>query len=88
MQVRKPFEAKKKVFFFPAVERMGQKAVSIKNLTHGYGDHRLFDETSLEIERGERVALIGAPCRPFPSGLISPLASGCHARQPTFPCTQ
>eukprot|EP00208_Stichococcus_sp_RCC1054_P004289 CAMPEP_0206141502 /NCGR_PEP_ID=MMETSP1473-20131121/13139_1 /ASSEMBLY_ACC=CAM_ASM_001109 /TAXON_ID=1461547 /ORGANISM="Stichococcus sp, Strain RCC1054" /LENGTH=931 /DNA_ID=CAMNT_0053536099 /DNA_START=181 /DNA_END=2976 /DNA_ORIENTATION=+ len=58
-KVRKPFEAKKKVFFFPAVERMGQKAVSIKNLTHGYGDHRLFDETSLEIERGERVALIG-----------------------------
>lgn len=58
-RVKKPFVPKKRPFFFPAVERMGQQAVVVKDLTHGYGDTRLFDNTSLEIERGERVALIG-----------------------------
>lgn len=58
-RVRKPFMPRKKTFSFPAVERMGQTAVSIKNLTHGYQDKRLFNDASLEIERGERVALIG-----------------------------
>ena len=62
---------RKKPFFFPAVERMGQQAVTIKNLTHGYGDTRLFDDSSLEIERGERVALIGA----------SMLTHSCSLRQ-------
>jgi ATPase subunit of ABC transporter with duplicated ATPase domains len=38
---------------------MGQTAVRIKALTHGYQDKRLFDNANLEIERGERVALIG-----------------------------
>lgn len=60
-QVRKPFVARRKTFAFPAVDRMGQTAVSISKLTHGYGDHRLFDDASLQIGRGERVALIGAP---------------------------
>lgn len=58
-KVKKPFVPRKKTFAFPAVERMGQKAVSIRNLTHGYHDKRLFDGANLEIERGERVALIG-----------------------------
>lgn len=37
-----------------------QKALSIQRLTHGYQDRMLFDDTSLEIEKGERVAIIGA----------------------------
>ena len=41
-----------------------QRALSIQRLTHGYQDRMLFDNTSLEIEKGERVAVIGAPPRP------------------------
>ena len=37
-----------------------QRALSIEKLTHGYQDRMLFDDTSLEIEKGERVAVIGA----------------------------
>jgi macrolide transport system ATP-binding/permease protein len=43
---------------------MGQRVLEITGLTHGYGDRRLFDSVDLEIEKGERVAVIGeaAPC--------------------------
>ncbi len=34
-QVKKPFVPKKRTFAFPAVERMGQVAISVENLTHG-----------------------------------------------------
>lgn len=34
-QVKKPFVPKKRTFQFPAVERMGQVAVKVDNLTHG-----------------------------------------------------
>ena len=44
---------------FPTKERMGKVAVSINQLTHGYQDRALFNNVSLEIERNERVALIG-----------------------------
>lgn len=33
--------------------------LSIQQLTHGYGDRGLFDNTDIEIEKGERVAIIG-----------------------------
>lgn len=107
VRVKKPFVPKRRTFQFPAVERMGQVAVKVEDLTHGYvvglkeeyvkwwrsaapvsaewgltmkmfiagmhadtgrprvcryQDRQLFDSTSLEIERGERVALIGAMC--------------------------
>lgn len=43
---------------------MGQRVLEIVNLTHGYSDRRLFDDVSLEMEKGERVALIGeSPCQ-------------------------
>ena len=44
---------------FPTKECMGKVAVSIHQLTHGYQDRALFNNVSLEIERNERVALIG-----------------------------
>ena len=44
---------------FPTKERMGKVAVSINQVTHGYQDRALFNNVSLEIERNERVALIG-----------------------------
>ena len=57
--VAKPFVPKKRTFAFPNPERMGQRVLEIVSLTHGYGDRRLFDDVSLEMEKGERVALIG-----------------------------
>jgi ATPase subunit of ABC transporter with duplicated ATPase domains len=57
--IEKPFVAKKRTFTFPSAERMGQIAIKIQNLTHGYHDRILFEDANLEIERGERVAIIG-----------------------------
>lgn len=58
--VTKPFVPKKRSFAFPTPERMGQRVLEINGLTHGYGDRLLFDKVDLEIEKGERVAIIGA----------------------------
>ena len=58
--VTKPFVPKKRSFAFPTPERMGQRVLEINGLTHGYGDRLLFDRVDLEIEKGERVAVIGA----------------------------
>ena len=57
--VPKPFVPKKRSFAFPNPERMGQRVLEIVGLTHGYGDRQLFDDVSLEMEKRERVALIG-----------------------------
>lgn len=58
--VTRPFVPKKRSFAFPSPERMGQRVLEINGLTHGYGDRALFDRVDLEIEKGERVAVIGA----------------------------
>ncbi|PRW33209.1 ABC transporter F family member 5 [Chlorella sorokiniana] len=57
--VEKPFVPKKRPFKFPPVENMGQVAVRIEELTHGYNGDKLFQDADLVIERGERVAIIG-----------------------------
>ena len=57
--VPKPFVPKRRSFAFPNPERMGQRVLEIVGLTHGYGDRQLFDDVSLEMEKRERVALIG-----------------------------
>lgn len=57
--IEKPFVPKKRSFLFPPVERMGQVAVKIEGLTHGYNGRTLFNDANLEIRRGERVAIIG-----------------------------
>ena len=63
--VTKPFVPKKRSFAFPTPERMGQRVLEINGLTHGYGDRLLFDRVDLEIEKGERVAIIGAAIPSF-----------------------
>lgn len=57
--VEKPYVPKRRSFLFPPVERMGQVAVRIESLTHGYNGRILFEDAHLEIHRGERVAIIG-----------------------------
>ncbi|CEF97453.1 ABC transporter, conserved site [Ostreococcus tauri] len=57
--VDKPWIAKKRRFFFPNCSRSAQIVARVENVTHGYDEKTLFKNTSLQIERGERVAMIG-----------------------------
>ncbi|GFR43044.1 hypothetical protein Agub_g4050 [Astrephomene gubernaculifera] len=57
--IEKPFVPKRKAFTFPPVEKMGQRVLSIEGLTHGYPGRPLFQECSLDIMKGDRVAIIG-----------------------------
>ncbi len=38
---------------------MGQRVCSVEGLTHGYSGRMLFKDVDLEIEKGDRVAIIG-----------------------------
>ena len=57
---------------FPAVERMGQEVLTVQRLTHGYQDRTLFKNCDFEMEKSERVALIGKPPFFVPVFLILP----------------
>lgn len=57
--IEKPFVAKRRSFTFPSAERMGQRVLEIDDLTHGYQDRTLFKHAQLELEKGDRVAIIG-----------------------------
>jgi len=46
-------------FRFPDAPRSGREVVTIKDLTHSYGDKILFLGANLEIERGDRIAFLG-----------------------------
>ena len=41
------------------MERMGQEVLSVQQLTHGYQDRTLFKNCNFDMEKSERVALIG-----------------------------
>lgn len=41
------------------MERMGKEVLSVQRLTHGYQDRTLFKGCNFEMEKSERVALIG-----------------------------
>ena len=54
-------------FTFPSAEHLGQSVLSVKDLSHGYQDRRLFDHANMELEKGERVAIMGMAC---PCGIL------------------
>lgn len=58
--VEKPWVEKQRRFQFPTAPRSSQVVARVENLTHGYDEKTLFKNTSLQIDRGERVAMIGA----------------------------
>jgi ATPase subunit of ABC transporter with duplicated ATPase domains len=58
-KAEKPFEARARTFRFPEVENIGERVATIKNLTHGYNGRALFTQQSLEIGKGDRIAIIG-----------------------------
>ena len=47
VKVKKPFVPKKRTFTFPDVERMGQTAVKVQNLTHGCVKHYVTSDESI-----------------------------------------
>jgi len=58
--VEKPWVEKQRRFSFPSAQRSSQIVARVEDLTHGYDEKTLFKNTSLQIDRGERVAMIGA----------------------------
>ena len=58
-RVDKPFVPKKRPFAFPPADALGQRVLTIKGLSHGYGGRALFADANLEVEKGERLAIIG-----------------------------
>jgi ATPase subunit of ABC transporter with duplicated ATPase domains len=58
-KVKKPFQARRRTFRFPPVENMGERVASVEHLTHGYNGRPLFEDTSLEVVKGDRIAIIG-----------------------------
>lgn len=57
--IERPFVPKRRSFTFPSAERMGKMVLSIDNLTHGYQQRTLFKNAQLELEKGDRLAIIG-----------------------------
>ena len=58
--VEKPWQEKDRRFRFPDAQRSSAIVARVENLTHGYDEKTLFKNTNLQIDRGERVAMIGA----------------------------
>jgi ATP-binding cassette subfamily F protein 3 len=59
-RIEVPPERRQIAFKFPAPPKGGRKALELENIEHGYGDLSVLQDVCLDIERGERVALVGA----------------------------
>ncbi|MBW2510556.1 MAG: ABC-F family ATP-binding cassette domain-containing protein [Deltaproteobacteria bacterium] len=59
-RIQLPPERKKIGFSFPAPPKGGKLSVRLEKVSHGYGDLAVLDDVSLAVERGERIALVGA----------------------------
>ncbi len=55
----KPTKARKMDARFSTAEFHGDEVLGIRNLAKSYGDKHLFDNITLKVEGGERIALIG-----------------------------
>jgi len=53
--------ARKRIAFrFPEPPKGGRLAVALRDIDHGYGPLRVLQKIEVQVERGERVALVGA----------------------------
>ena len=46
-------------FRFPQPPRGGQRVIALKGVRQAYGDHVVYEDLNLEIERGQRTVLVG-----------------------------
>lgn len=61
VKVKKPFVPKKRTFTFPDVERMGQTAVKVQNLTHGCAKHYVKSDERITMSF-ERLSRMWSAC--------------------------
>jgi ATP-binding cassette subfamily F protein 3 len=54
-----PPERKKIHFDFPSCGKSGRMTIELKRARKAYGDNVVFDDLTLHIERGDRIALVG-----------------------------
>jgi ATP-binding cassette subfamily F protein 3 len=59
-RIELPPERKKIGFSFPTPPKSGRLTVSLHRVSHGYGKISVVEEVELVVERGERIALVGA----------------------------
>ena len=57
--IQRPRDVLKRYFTFPPVGQMSGTVLKLEAVGHGYTDRPLFDNLSLEIYRGDKVAIIG-----------------------------
>jgi ATP-binding cassette subfamily F protein 3 len=59
-RVDAPQQAAKQVKFrFPQPPRSGQRVLTLKNLSFGYGQTPVYEDLDFEVERGQRLVLVG-----------------------------
>ena len=46
-------------FRFPQPPRSGQRVITLSHVRQAYGDHVVYEDLNLEVERGERTVLVG-----------------------------
>jgi ATP-binding cassette subfamily F protein 3 len=59
VRIEIPPERKRVRFHFPQTQKSGRMVLELKHVRKAYGATRVFDDVSLHIERGDRIALIG-----------------------------
>ena len=58
--VEEPWEDLKKINFrFPQPPRSGLKVMQLEHVRQAYGDHVVYEDLNLEIERGQKTVLVG-----------------------------
>ncbi len=58
--IKLPPSTRKVHFSFPTTKRAGRIVLDAQNIAQAFGDKKLFDQVNLQIERGQKVALIAA----------------------------
>src|SRR3954452_13951146 len=59
VRIEIPAERKRVRFNFPACAKSGRTVLDLRGVSKAYGSQTVFDDVSLLIERGDRIALIG-----------------------------
>ena len=60
VRIELPEETKSVAFTFPTPPKAGRLAMELSDIHHGYANNTVLDKIDLVIERGERIALVGA----------------------------
>lgn len=46
-------------FKFPQPQRSGQRIATLQNVNQAYGDHVVYEDLSIEVEKGQQIVLVG-----------------------------